>query len=272
MASVETLGYPRLCEGLAIVPASDGLVIEGAPRRQALRGVAATDLLPRLLPLLDGRHHRTALRLEVGLGEGQLNQVLDLLDGAGLLDRIASKVTGGRIPSQVMTYLSRTISETGGYRSSDTVAEALTGSAVHLIGTAEFVRPVLADLSEVGVGAVTSTRPADLPQRMENRAGSAVMAGLVEATAALVVVEDAAGLLEEAIATFGGAEVPVMRVARPHGCLEIGPMLLPGHPVCSSCLRRALRRPPWTVDQPDAPSHEACPGAGDLHEIRRAHV
>nr|WP_250574454.1 hypothetical protein [Nonomuraea sediminis] len=53
--------YPRLTEGLAFIPVADGYVVEGGQRRQTLTGPLARDVLPVLLPLLDGS--RTACEL-----------------------------------------------------------------------------------------------------------------------------------------------------------------------------------------------------------------
>lgn len=46
--------YPRLNEGLAFIPVAGGYVVEGGERRQTLTGRLARDVLPVLLPLLDG--------------------------------------------------------------------------------------------------------------------------------------------------------------------------------------------------------------------------
>lgn len=248
MTPAEERRYPRLCRGLAIVPTDDTLIVEGAPRRRALLGTAATGLLPRLFPLLDGRHHRSAVCREAGIGDGHLDRVLDLLDDAGLLDPAAGSGTPVHMPDQAMTYLSRTISETGGHRSSDELAAALGGSAVHLVGAPGFGRRVCADLSGGGVATVTFSDGSGRRRPHQDPAEPPVISGLVQAAAALVVVDDGAGApgeLEDAIAAFGELDVPVLRVAHSGDHVEIGPIFLGDYPACGRCLRRSLREPPW---------------------------
>ncbi|GGL05249.1 hypothetical protein Sme01_63930 [Sphaerisporangium melleum] len=47
-------GFPRRREGTAFIPVADGYIVEGGPRREHLTGRFAREVLPILLPLLDG--------------------------------------------------------------------------------------------------------------------------------------------------------------------------------------------------------------------------
>jgi hypothetical protein len=53
---------PQVRSGLAVVPAPHGLIVEGSTRRHLLTGRAATEVLPRLLPLLDGTRDLAAVQ------------------------------------------------------------------------------------------------------------------------------------------------------------------------------------------------------------------
>ena len=78
---------PRFPHELVVVPLEDGLLVEGTDVRQVLRGKATKNLLPHLLPLLDGT--RTIGELKQALPQVPLTHIssaVALLYTRGLLE------------------------------------------------------------------------------------------------------------------------------------------------------------------------------------------
>jgi hypothetical protein len=146
---------PRLCDGLVILPAAGGLLIEGGPRRHLLTGAAAASVVRKMLPLLDGQHTLGRLAAAQDLPAGRVQQAVRLLDQCGLLEEGASLPPGALSPApDVALSLSRHVNVTRVRRRAGALAAALADSAVLLTAPPAIARPVADDLRAAGVGQV----------------------------------------------------------------------------------------------------------------------
>ncbi|MFI1470978.1 nitroreductase family protein [Streptomyces wuyuanensis] len=78
--------HPALCRGLVVVPFADGILVEGGPTRQILRGAATRELIPRVLPLLDGTRDARRAAEEADVPVQHVEQAVALLYTCGLLE------------------------------------------------------------------------------------------------------------------------------------------------------------------------------------------
>jgi hypothetical protein len=206
---------PALRRGLAIVPVDNGLIVEGGPRRQRFEGAAATDLLPRLLPLLDGSSTRSELMEQAGLPEHHLAQVLDLLAARGLLE----SGTGDE-GDATDEYLSRTLPVGSIYRSGRSLRQHLNEQTVLIAAPAPLRDGIAADLEDSGIGSVGP---------FDER---------IPPDCSLVVVCDDGELLERVIERCAPHGIAVLRCGSAGGFAEIGPKFLAGRTPCVDCFRR----------------------------------
>lgn len=77
---------PKLCDGLCLVSVPGGLLIEGAAERQYLTGRATVDLLPRLLPALDGRDDVEGVASRIGAPVPNVRAAVALLYMRGVIE------------------------------------------------------------------------------------------------------------------------------------------------------------------------------------------
>jgi hypothetical protein len=89
--------YPRLVAGLAFIPVPDGYRVVGGPRLQALTGAVARDLLPWLLPLLDGVHDEVVIAAELGIAPATLHVVIGTLARRGLVCTAPAPLPAGTL-------------------------------------------------------------------------------------------------------------------------------------------------------------------------------
>ncbi len=217
---------PALCDGLVIVPSGGGLLVEGGPRRQSFTGATATTVLPRLLPLLDGRHDGDRLAAELGLTTSQVDQMLGLLGDSGLLDRKPIPAGAG-LAEEVRRYYSRALGSAGGYPGSADLLAALRQSRVIVVDGDGVLGPLASDLRDCGLTVAVAADPDELADA--NVPGS------------LAVVYDSgpAGMLERAVQVCARSGRPVLRVAAGGETAEIGPVFRLPWTACAGCLRHA---------------------------------
>jgi hypothetical protein len=215
----------RLPLGVALVPYSGGLLIEGGPRRHWLHGAAATEVLPGLLPMLDGRHDRASILAATDLDSDQLDQVLTMLGDNGLVDA-ADTVDDG----PVARYFSRMLPSAPAHHSSGDIRAVLGRTVVHLIG--DGMAALADDLTETGVGRI------EIVARPEDAA--AAEGGI------LVVAGD--HLLDRALAAGRTHGCAVLRIAAGPDEVQVGPAYWPGFArACPGCLRRSLAEAGWAA-------------------------
>ncbi len=227
----QSVRWPRLRRGLAVAAVPDGLLLEGGPSRQLLTGAAATALLPRLLPLLDGTRDPELISAELMLGRPQLGQALSLLNGCGLLEWVQPAGPTGFGAQHVATYMSRTIGVTGSSLSADDLAEQLASAAVILVAPPALAGPIAADLTETGVGMI-------------HRCAADEVAGLVgqipgRCVAAVFDDPSEQAVLGTVAAACRGHDLPVLRFSATAGQVEVGPAFSATETACVSCFRRS---------------------------------
>jgi SagB-type dehydrogenase family enzyme len=231
MAGPAPVRLPRLRRGLARVTTSDGLLLEGGPSRQLLGGAAASSLVPRLLPLLDGKHNRPEISDALCLSEAHLGQALDLLDDRGLLEWVLPDGPVGFAAEHVATYMSRTMTVSGRCPSSDDLADQLATATVVLVAPRTLADPIAADLEETGVGTVRLCAAAEAARMLAQSVGRCVAA----------VFDDPADpdALETVAAAFRDLDLPVLRCAAATGHVDVGPVFWAPETACVPCFRRS---------------------------------
>jgi bacteriocin biosynthesis cyclodehydratase domain-containing protein len=264
----------RLCQGLVVTATDAGLLIVGGGRRQLFTGSAARDLLPRLVPLLDGEYNPEAICAAADCTPAELSQVLTALDGCGLIE---GGVSAGRDASRpvlghVAAYLSRTVRTTGVHRSSGDLRVVLSDAAVLVVSADGTADSVVADLLENGVGEASAA------DRAERAAAWRPQLGGRYQRAVVVVRDDSAehDQLAEAISALDGTGTPVLRVAGRGPDLEIGPLFCGDLTACFECFRTAWQlsrgHPAAHTGVAGPPATEAAVAAGILSGLVTAEI
>jgi SagB-type dehydrogenase family enzyme len=225
-----------------------------------LAGVAASSLLPRLLPSLNGRRGPAQICAELSLDTDQLDQALSLLDGCGLLEWVRPDGAEGFAAEHVATYMSRTAGFTDSCPSADDLSGYLATATVLLVAPSALAQPIAADLRETGVGTVVSLAAAEAADRSAGTTGRCVAA----------VFDDPAD--EQMLGTLASAcqerDVAVLRFCGTAGSVEVGPVFCGIETACVRCFRRsqlpeARSRPVPGPDEQDevTPWEQWRPGA-----------
>ncbi|NUP39868.1 MAG: hypothetical protein HOY76_23395 [Streptomyces sp.] len=227
----------RLRRGLALIPGEGTLTLVGALRRHTFRGAFATEILPRLL---DGSRRPS----ELGLREEQVRRVLGLLDERGLLESADAPST--LLDDQQLLYLSRHLAASADYSGIGELLDTLAATAVYVAGLDGFTELVARDLRACGITSLAtgSSPPADaFAQRLQQAAHSLA-----------IVLDDSEDpeLLVRMTAWCQARGVPVLRVGRQGGHLEMGPCFLGRATACVDCLRRGRSEAGWDTADPDA--------------------
>ncbi|AJC59443.1 nitroreductase family protein [Streptomyces sp. 769] len=150
---------PAVCRGLVVVPLPDGILVEGTPSRQVLRGAATRDLVPKLIPLFDGTRELLEIAEQADVPMEHVQQVVALLYTCGLLEEGASATAEGQTAADTddhaVTFWSRNLDSTRVNRSAVEVVARLENARVTVAGDADHAALVRDGLVEAGVGQVT---------------------------------------------------------------------------------------------------------------------
>jgi len=237
---------PKWVDGLVTVPIDGGLLVEGGPDRQVLRGGASTSLLPRLIAQLNGDRDIAALADELDVSATHIHQAVALLYSCGLLEdgADADPAPPERDP-EVRTFLSRQVDSTRVNRSAAGALRRLAAADVCLVGGGRLAALIATDLEATGAGRVQC---AALPT-----AGTTFAIGLSAPGAA----PDFAAL-DDRCAELG---IPWLRVVLDGAVVEIGPRFDHAHTACLHCMYAAH-------GQPDG-DHSLAPSSNDDDEDGR---
>ncbi|WP_449344373.1 tpaE [Streptomyces narbonensis] len=129
---------PRLRRGLSLHHTAEALVVEGTPKKQLLRGAAARELLPRMLPLLDGSRGHEDVAEALGIPAGTVFKALSLLWTCGLIEEAASPASAARaaaVPDALADFLSRIGDSTGANHAWEEALDRLARARVEVFGT-----------------------------------------------------------------------------------------------------------------------------------------
>ncbi|GAA1410050.1 hypothetical protein [Catellatospora coxensis] len=197
------LGFPALAAGLAVVDTADGLLIEGGPSRRLFTGAAARDLLPRLLPLLDGRTGLAAVADAAEAPVAQVAQAVALLHRSGLLH------DGPAEPGDAAeAFRSRALAASGSHDRPATLRERLAEAPVIVAVAGELGELLAADLALSGIGTVTTD---------------------ATRAAALAIATD------DQLASVAATGVPVLRIGGDARTVELGPLFTGAETTCPDC-------------------------------------
>ncbi|SES07519.1 hypothetical protein [Streptomyces qinglanensis] len=221
---------PRLRRGVAVQQVEEGLAVEGLPAPQVFRGKAATALLPRLLPLLDGSRDRTALAGELELTQRAVFKALSLLWMCGVIEDSppprggalsdAGPDAGSALPAELADYLSRMGDSTGANGYWEQGALRLAAARVALFGTGPAAAALAAELApSAHVTRVTGAGALPPPDTT-----LVVTAGLQP------------GELSAVAAACRDRDIPLVRVAVSAGRARLGPFVHPRYTPCLECL------------------------------------
>jgi SagB-type dehydrogenase family enzyme len=234
-----------------VVELDGALLVEGGPQRHVFRGRAATEVLPRLLPLLDGGNDSAALAERLSLTRGQIEQVLGLLGERGLLEAAPASSPA----SAALGWFSRNLPEAGGYPCAEEILAALAETRVLIAGDAAVAQALARDLLDAGIGRAEVIGP-------DGRVPTEAVAGIEGERRVAVLIEACAwhaaedignshgtaaaqpSSLDEVTAWAASAAVPVLHVALGQGTcgsdeVEIGPVSLAAFSACTACVRRS---------------------------------
>ncbi|MEU5399953.1 hypothetical protein ABZ348_11765 [Streptomyces sp. NPDC005963] len=158
---------PRLRRGLVVSAEADQVVVTGPPKKQLFRGRSATEMLPRLLDLLDGERTHGVLATELGMPEEVVFKALSLLWTCGVIeegpprDAPAEAVTD--IDDRLADYLSRVGSATEVNPCWEQAAARLHHAHIELFGDPTLCALLRAELGgsmpvALGIGSAPTER------------------------------------------------------------------------------------------------------------------
>ncbi|WP_369192351.1 hypothetical protein [Streptomyces sp. R08] len=237
---------PRLCPGLMVLPDRSGIIIEGGPARRHLTGVAARELLPRMLPLLDGTRTTAALAGELGITVAQATQAVATLNLCQLVEE-GAEGAGPDSDDPTSVFLSRTVGLHRVHRSGAAAAAAIRAAAVVVVAPGPAGTETAADLEALGLGAV-------LVRATAAEVGDTDLALLRAAPRALVMALEKPASVE-AMAELEGrcreAGVPLLRCAATAAAVEVGPLFHHAFTACYRCFVAAAD--PASADAANGP-------------------
>ncbi|MEX2982481.1 SagB family peptide dehydrogenase [Streptomyces sp. C36] len=215
---------PALCRGLVQLPIEGGLLVEGAPTRQILRGTATRDLIPKLLPLLDGTHDQAEIAELAGVPVEHVAQVVALLYTCGLLEEgdpsgthPADRAEAGSTAAHAARYWSRSLDSTRVNRSTSEVLDRLRDTRVAIAGDAALgglVGDLLLAAGMVRAAQVDASLFEGAPS------GDTPVPDLV-----IALTEDSATSLHGIAAWCAEHDVPLIPVRLHDGILDVGPYI-----------------------------------------------
>jgi SagB-type dehydrogenase family enzyme len=220
---------PRLIPEIMSVPAGDGgLLFFGGENEQLIRGKSVHGVLPRVLPLLDGRRTLDQITaLSGAVDRRALHDIVSLLFSRGLLEDGAPHSEQASSLGEVESFLGRFVDVTRSNRNRGEALGRLAGASVAVFGSQLLVNACVGQLGCSGIryaacGEFSASRRCDV--------------SIVISTGDL---SDADGLAREA--SRKGRRLMLVRMGQ--SAAYIGPMLYPGLTSCVECLLRLHPHP-----------------------------
>jgi hypothetical protein len=143
--------YPRMVPGIILVSSQDGYVVEGGPSRDLFTGPVVLDLVPRLLPLLDGARAVAEIAAVLGRPADEIAAVVRALARSGVVEVLdAPPGIVDDPPSPLRGYLRRSIPGGRG----EIIYRRLQAASALVTGEGQIPDRIADLLARSGVGAV----------------------------------------------------------------------------------------------------------------------
>lgn len=218
---------PCLVPGLVLQWTTEGLVVEGTGNRRTLTGRTTRQILPDLLPLLDGTRDLDELAALVRWSPGPLRSILLLLYSCGMLQE-GPEPEGGPIDPRYALF-ARLLDTTRVNVSATEAMVRLSRAAVAVAAAGPFRDLLLSQMAENGMRVLESP----------DHVAAEIAAGTVELGEALVIVDVSSLGPSQARRTsrrLFSAGVPVLFVGAQGVNPFIGPYSAPDLGACGDCL------------------------------------
>jgi SagB-type dehydrogenase family enzyme len=223
---------PRLIPELIALPlGQDGLMFVGAEELQVFRGRSARAVLPRLLPLLDGRHTLGELEQKLcTFRPAALRDIVSLLFSRGLLEDGRPPQPIPDVLSDVAGFLGRYIDASRRHSSRSEVLRHLAAATVSIVGPQALAAQIAQELSGTGVGTVHFGH--------KDRES---------ATLTIVLSTGETPDLPQLFTPVAGAQTLLVRLGNNEA--QIGPLLVEGVTACPACVCRVHPHPAGVPDE-----------------------
>ncbi|MFF7449635.1 MULTISPECIES: TOMM precursor leader peptide-binding protein [unclassified Streptomyces] len=259
--------HRKLIPGIMALPADGRLVIAGTPRRQVLRGKTATQVVPRILPLLDGTRTEEEIVRELGAPRGQFDRVVAALDSCGLLEPAAGTPALDALPDEVVAHYGR-FRDGRVYAGVGEMADVLGAARVCVVAEDDLADKMVQDLLRSGVSEVRR-----VPWPLSSDDGTGHEPPAWQDHDLVVVVETPEGIrfISEDVRSLTGSGVPVLPFTVTQDHIEAGPWLYPGYGTCADCLARSRRDMGWDgpAGAPSAAVRELAAGLACAEVVSR---
>ncbi|MFH8386553.1 nitroreductase family protein [Kitasatospora sp. NPDC018058] len=240
--------HPSVVPGVVLHWSEDGLIVEGTGTRRTLSGRSARQILPDLLPLLDGTRTLDDLSAALGRPAPQVRAVLLLLYSCGLLQEGVPRRTD---PQSVL--LARLLDSTRVNTNADEAQDRLAAAPVALWADGLFGESLAERLHAMGMRTV----------RLDSPNASADD----EQSPALAVLHVDAGNRADARELYRALrrrEVPVLLTGPDSDGFFIGPYSANDHGACPEC---CLAQVPPISGEPTTPDTPAAAAALTALEV-----
>ena len=227
--------HPRIPPELLVMPFDeDGLLFVGTREPQLIRGKAARDLLPRLVPQLNGRSTVEELASRFPqLTPGTIRNAVTLLYSRGLLEDGCPPPAAADL-QDVDSFLGRFVDVTRVNRNRRQALDRLQASSVLVGGSDEAADLMQRQLSGSGIGRLG----------LEKDSAPSLPGCSLLVAVATRESDDLASLLERA-RQHG---VWALHVRAAQDIVQIGPLFMPGQVCCYRCMREIHDLPRGDAD------------------------
>ncbi len=237
---------PRLIPELVRIPiGQDGWLFAGGVSTEVIRGKSARAILPKVLPLFDGRRTLDEIaKVDGEISVRTLHDIASLLFSRGLVEE------GSSVPipadNDLSSFIGRFIDVSRHNVNRQKALSRLAASSVAIFGAPELADPLSDEMRESGVGRV--------------ECGASVPAGApCDLSILISTSSDGTEKLLPA-ATMTSEKVFLLRLGSHEA--HIGPLFIAG---VTSCMRCFLRLYPHPAHAPEGPVAQYWVGLSALH-------
>jgi SagB-type dehydrogenase family enzyme len=221
---------PRILPEVLVLPFDeDGLLFVGTKESQLIRGNSARDLLPRLLPHLNGRSTIEELTSRLPqVAPGTIRNAVTLLYSRGLLEDGCPPPVAADLQN-LDSFLGRFVDVTRVNRNRGEALNRLQASSVLVGGSEEAADLMQRQLAGSGIGRLGLVKDSE-----PNLQGCSLLLAVATREA-----DDLTSLLEQA----AQQRVWALHVRAAREVVQIGPLFMPDQVCCYRCMREIHDRP-----------------------------